>query len=97
MTRTTPFLLRAPKFRSGSEWPVGYVCINVTQQKKFQFSDTPFQLGREVLDLAAAAIRPGITTDEIDRIVHEATIARDCYPSPLNYNGFPKVLIVGGR
>ena len=30
--------------------------------------------GREVLDLAAAAVRPGVTTDELDRIVHEATI-----------------------
>uniref|UniRef100_A0A7M5WXM5 Methionine aminopeptidase n=1 Tax=Clytia hemisphaerica TaxID=252671 RepID=A0A7M5WXM5_9CNID len=30
------------------------------------------------------------TTDEIDRIVHEATIERNCYPSPLNYYTFPK-------
>ena len=29
------------------------------------------QLAREVLDIAAGAIRPGVTTDEIDRIVHE--------------------------
>ena len=27
--------------------------------------------GREVLDLAAAACRPGVTTDEIDRVVRE--------------------------
>jgi methionyl aminopeptidase len=48
------------------------------------------RLGREVLDAAAKAIRPGISTDEIDRIVHEACIERDCYPSPLNYCNFPK-------
>jgi methionyl aminopeptidase len=48
------------------------------------------QLAREVLDIAAAAVRPGITTDEIDEIVHNATIERDAYPSPLNYRGFPK-------
>lgn len=48
------------------------------------------QLAREVLDLAAAAIRPGITTDEIDEIVHKATIERNAYPSPLNYRNFPK-------
>lgn len=34
-----------------------------------------FQVGREVLDLAARAIKPGVTTDEIDWIVHEATVA----------------------
>lgn len=47
-------------------------------------------LGREVLDIAAAAVRPGITTDELDAIVHEETIKRNAYPSPLNYYNFPK-------
>jgi methionyl aminopeptidase len=48
------------------------------------------RLGREVLDEAAKAIAPGVTTDEIDRVVHEACIERECYPSPLNYYNFPK-------
>ena len=47
-------------------------------------------MGREVLDIGSKALRPGVTTDEIDRIVHEASIERDCYPSPLNYYNFPK-------
>mmetsp|Transcript_351 Transcript_351/g.593 ORF Transcript_351/g.593 Transcript_351/m.593 type:complete len:409 (-) Transcript_351:39-1265(-) len=47
-------------------------------------------MGREVLDVAGKALRPGVTTDEIDRIVHEACMERDCYPSPLNYYNFPK-------
>lgn len=34
-----------------------------------------YQIAREVLDAAARMIRPGVTTDEIDRVVHEATIA----------------------
>ncbi|KAJ7156057.1 peptidase M24, structural domain-containing protein [Mycena crocata] len=51
---------------------------------------TVCRMGREILDLAAAAVRPGITTDEIDEIVHNATIERNAYPSPLNYREFPK-------
>jgi methionyl aminopeptidase len=35
------------------------------------------RLAREVLDIAASAIAPGVTTDEIDEIVHKACIARD--------------------
>lgn len=50
------------------------------------------QLGREVLDIAARALRPGITTDEIDKIVHAACMERGIYPSPLNYHAFPKSL-----
>ncbi len=38
----------------------------------------------------AAAIRPGITTDELDAIAHEYLIERDAYPSTLRYRGFPK-------
>jgi methionyl aminopeptidase len=47
-------------------------------------------LAREVLDEAGAAVREGVTGDEIDQIVHEATIKRNAYPSPLNYQGFPR-------
>jgi len=43
------------------------------------------RLGRQVLDEGAAAVAAGVTTDEIDRVVHEATVDRECYPSPLNY------------
>ena len=31
-----------------------------------------------------------MTCDELDRVVHEATIERNAYPSPLNYYKFPK-------
>jgi methionyl aminopeptidase len=44
----------------------------------------------EVLRLAGDMVRPGITTDEIDVYVHQLCIDRDAYPSPLNYNGYPK-------
>lgn len=51
---------------------------------------TVCRFARECLDAGARAVRPGITTDEIDRIIHEATVERNCYPSPLNYHRFPK-------
>ncbi len=42
------------------------------------------------MEEAKRAVRVGVTTDEIDRVVHDACIERNCYPSPLNYQGFPK-------
>ncbi|XP_007543927.1 methionine aminopeptidase 1 [Poecilia formosa] len=48
------------------------------------------KLAREVLDIAALMVKPGVTTEEIDHAVHLACVARKCYPSPLNYYNFPK-------
>ena len=50
------------------------------------------RLAALVMEKTAAAIRPGITTDELDAICHEETIRAGAYPSPLNYRGFPKSL-----
>jgi methionyl aminopeptidase len=50
------------------------------------------QAAAEVLDIGAAAIAPGVTTDAIDAIVHQAYIDRGGYPSTLNYRGYPKSL-----
>ncbi|KAE8216986.1 hypothetical protein CF319_g8815 [Tilletia indica] len=47
-------------------------------------------LGREVLMAVAAAAKPGVTTDELDKICFEEAIKRDTYPSPLGYHGYPK-------
>lgn len=35
------------------------------------------RFGREVLDIAGAAIQPGVTTDFIDELVHNECIKRD--------------------
>ncbi len=39
---------------------------------------------------AAAIIKPGATTDDLDRVVHEFLIDKGAYPSTLGYRGFPK-------
>lgn len=44
----------------------------------------------QVLRLIGSAVRPGITTDELDAMAHEEYIRLGGYPSTLNYHGFPK-------
>ena len=40
------------------------------------------RLAREVLDIAAREAKPGVTTDYIDKVVHDACIERNvCYGS----------------
>ncbi|KAG8890849.1 Methionine aminopeptidase 1 [Tulasnella sp. 332] len=64
--------------------------IQVLKEEEIAKMRVVSRMSREILDLAASHVKPGITTDEIDAVVHEATIARNAYPSPLNYRCFPK-------
>ncbi|MEM7136887.1 MAG: type I methionyl aminopeptidase [Myxococcota bacterium] len=48
------------------------------------------QLAADCLTAVGEMIAPGITTDDINRFVHDYIVTRDAYPSPLNYKGFPK-------
>ena len=50
------------------------------------------RLAAEMREYGGSLAKVGVTTDEIDRQVHEAIVARGAYPSPLNYKGFPKSL-----
>jgi methionyl aminopeptidase len=64
--------------------------IPVYSQEVIQNLREAGKLAAEVLAAAGKMTKPGIATDEIDRVVHEKCIELECYPSPLNYYNFPK-------
>ena len=44
------------------------------------------QMAADILRLAGEFVKPGMTTNDIDVFVHDLTIERGAYPSPLNYH-----------
>ena len=50
------------------------------------------RLAAQALAEVGRAVRPGVTTDELDRIGHEFLLDHGAYPSTLGYRGFPKSL-----
>ena len=48
------------------------------------------KIAANALKAAGAAVAPGVTTDELDRIAHEYMLDHGAYPSTLGYRGFPK-------
>jgi methionyl aminopeptidase len=48
------------------------------------------RLAAEVLAVTGAAVAPGVTTEDLDIIAHNAYIERGTFPSTLNYHGYPK-------
>lgn len=48
------------------------------------------KINNAVLDLVAQNIREGMSTEEIDKLVHDYTIAQGAIPAPLGFEGYPK-------
>ncbi len=49
------------------------------------------RLAAEVLEMIGEHIKPGVTTEELDRICHDYIVnEQKAIPAPLNYKGFPK-------
>eukprot|EP01096_Ripella_sp_DP13-Kostka_P001878 TRINITY_DN12394_c0_g1_i1.p1 TRINITY_DN12394_c0_g1~~TRINITY_DN12394_c0_g1_i1.p1 ORF type:complete len:331 (+),score=87.58 TRINITY_DN12394_c0_g1_i1:31-993(+) len=61
--------------------------LSEEEQKKMRES---CRIASSVLEFACSLVKPGITTDEIDKIVTEEIFRHEAYPSPLHYHGFPK-------
>ncbi|XP_027360770.1 methionine aminopeptidase 1B, chloroplastic [Abrus precatorius] len=77
-----------------------YVGSNILPEiaKEYQIHDSEgiakmraaCELAARVLNFAGTLVRPSVTTNEIDKAVHQMIIDAGAYPSPLGYGGFPK-------
>ncbi len=50
------------------------------------------RLAAQALAEVGRNVRPGVTTDDLDRIGHQFLVDHGAYPSTLGYRGFPKSL-----
>lgn len=48
------------------------------------------KVAAQTLRAVEVFVKPGVTTDDINRFVHNDTLKRGGIPAPLNYRGFPK-------
>uniref|UniRef100_A0A8D2LWL5 Methionine aminopeptidase n=2 Tax=Varanus komodoensis TaxID=61221 RepID=A0A8D2LWL5_VARKO len=64
--------------------------IEIKNEDQIQGLRQACQLARHVLLLAGKSLKVGMTTEEIDCMVHHEIIRQNAYPSPLGYRNFPK-------
>jgi methionyl aminopeptidase len=50
------------------------------------------RVAAQALEAVGAAVAPGVTTDELDRVGHEFLLDAGAYPSTLGYRSYPKSL-----
>ena len=48
------------------------------------------QLAAEALDVLVPLVKPGVTTERLDKLAFEFAMDHNAYPAPLYYRGFPK-------
>lgn len=87
--RAVPADIARPPY-VGKTAPPEYSGDNTYSEEEIAKIRAAGRIAARALDAVEAAIRPGITTEEIDRIAHEYVISQGAYPSTLGYRGFPK-------
>ncbi|KMQ90870.1 methionine aminopeptidase chloroplastic mitochondrial isoform x2 [Lasius niger] len=68
----------------------GPVTPEIKDESQIECMRQSCKLASHILHQVDALIKPGITTDFLDKQVHDMIIGNGAYPSPLNYHGFPK-------
>jgi len=72
--------------------PAKYTGPEVKDSETIEKMRIAGRIAARAMEAAAAAIAPGVTTDELDRIGHEFMLDHGGYPSTLGYRHFPKSL-----
>lgn len=62
----------------------------IKNQEQIQGIKESSKINTAVLDLVSKNIKAGMSTDEINTIVHEFTVSQGAIPAPLNFQGYPK-------
>jgi methionyl aminopeptidase len=90
--RTVPPDIERPPYADTGDVPPRTPSSGVQTPDTIGRMRTAGRIAADVLQLVGTHVRPGITTEELDVIAHEACIERGAYPSPLNYHGYPKAI-----
>jgi methionyl aminopeptidase len=84
-----PPAIRRPEY-VGNAAPRAYDGDNIYDAEAIDRIRRAGRIASGALDAVGAALRPGMTTTDVDAIGHEYVVAHGAYPSTLGYRGYPK-------
>jgi methionyl aminopeptidase len=87
--REVPASIPRPPY-VGRAAPDPYTGNDVQSSETIERMRIAGRLAAQAMHAAAAIIKSGVTTDDLDQVVHEFLIEHGAYPSTLGYRGFPK-------
>ncbi|MDF9715802.1 type I methionyl aminopeptidase [Nocardioides sp. ChNu-99] len=90
-TRPVPRDIPRPEY-VGRPAPARFEGDDVQDEETIARMRVAGRVAAQALAEVGRAVRPGVTTDELDRIGHEFLCDHGAYPSTLGYRGYPKSL-----
>ncbi len=87
--RNVPASIARPHY-VGKDRPEPYTGSHVQSPQTVEKMRVAGRIAAQAMAAGAAIAVPGVTTDEIDAVIHDFLIANGAYPSTLGYRGFPK-------
>jgi methionyl aminopeptidase len=87
--REVPASIPRPRY-VGRSAPDPYTGDDVQPAEIIAKMRTAGRIAAQATHAAGAVIAPGVTTDDLDLVVHQFLIDHGAYPSTLGYRGFPK-------
>lgn len=64
--------------------------ISIKSSREIEIMKESCRLAAKTLNHIEELLKPGMSTEEVNQICHDFIVSHGAYPSPLNYNGFPK-------
>jgi methionyl aminopeptidase len=86
-----PSIIARPEY-VGRPGPRDHVGGDVYDEETLKGIRKASKIAAQALEVVLAAAKPGMTTDELDKIGHDFIVSQGAYPSTLGYRGFPKSL-----
>jgi methionyl aminopeptidase len=87
--RTVPTQIARPEY-VGRPGPREYDGSNVYDTAQIKLIRESGRIAAGAVEAVGLAIRPGVTTDELDAVGHRYLTENGAYPSTLGYRGYPK-------
>lgn len=86
---SVPAHIRRPEY-VGKSSPAKFTGSHVRTQEEIAKIRAAGRIAAQAIELVGQAIKPGVTTDALDRLAHDFVVSQGAYPSTLGYRGYPK-------
>lgn len=89
LIRTVPAYIKKPPYTKKNKKPRRDRRNHLNKPEMNRLRRTG-KIAREILNETLAAVKPGVSTAELDEIAFQACLRNKVYPSPLGYDGYTK-------